>query len=139
MDDGGIAITSEYVVLLGISLLVFAAVAIGASSFARTASADARAAAAYAVAARVGEGMAAAAEGPASASVDVELPERICGRSYIVFPSRGGASVCVLVGADAYEAPLIVPEDVDPGGLMVSVAGPHRIVFESSSRALTIS
>lgn len=139
IDESGIAIASEYVVLLGISLLIFTAVFIGLSSFSNTASEDASAKAAYDVAALVGERMSAAAGSQSSVVVDIDLPERICGRIYLVYPSEDSRVFYVLVGRETYEAPLIIPEDVKVGGFMVSVPGTHRIVYQSSSKTLTMA
>jgi len=76
-DDTGIAIVSEYVALLGISLLIFTAIFAGLGSFSNTASADARAKSAYDVAARVGERISSAVESGDSVAEEVDLPGRI--------------------------------------------------------------
>ncbi|BAI62640.1 conserved hypothetical protein [Methanocella paludicola SANAE] len=138
-SDEGIAIAAEYVALLGISLLIFTAVFVGVSSFNNTASADARAQAAYSVAVRVSDRMSGAVESHASVVDEMALPERICGRSYLVYPSGDGRAVCVLVGREAYEAPLIVPGDINVEGFMVSAPGSHRIQYEASSKTLTLT
>ncbi len=138
-NDEGIAVAAEYVALLGISLLVFTAVFVGVSSFNNTASADARAQAAYGVAVSVSDRMSGAVESDASVAEELAIPERICGRSYIVYPSEDERAVRVLVGRETYEAPLIVPGDVKVEGFMVSVPGPHRIEYEASSKTLTLT
>jgi hypothetical protein len=138
-DDSGVALAAEYVVLLGVSLLVFSAVIVGFQSFAGTASADATSASAYRVAAMVGERISAAAVSGASSTESVDLPERICGHSYLVVTSDNGRKVSVLVGRETFEAPIIAPDDVRIVGFMISVPGIHRIDFEPSSKTLTMT
>lgn len=136
-DERGVAVTAEYVALLGVSLLIFTAIVVGFGSFGTTAKADATAGAAYRVAALVGACASEMAESDASVAREVEIPERICGHGYIVYPSDGSRSVRVLVGRKAYEAPAILPGGVTVEGFLVSVTGPHRIVYKGASKTLT--
>jgi hypothetical protein len=136
--DEGVAIAAEYVLLLGVSLLIFTAVFVGFSGFANTASSDATSEAAYHVAVLVSERLSDAAESQASVTEDIDLPERICGRSYLVYPSDSGSAVCVLVGRETYEAPLILPGDVNARGFMVSAPGSHRIDYDRYSKTLML-
>lgn len=138
-DDKGVAVAAEYVALLGISLLVFTAIFVGVGSFNNTASADARAEAAYGVAVYVSERISGAVESHASVVEAVDLPERICGRSYLVYPSDDGRAVCVLVEHETYEAPVIAPGDIRVEGFMVSMPNSHRIEYEASSKTLTLT
>ncbi len=130
-DERGVAIASEYMLLLGVSILIFTAVFIGFSSFGNTASADARSAAAYRVAVQVSWRISAAAlaDGPVSESIDI--PGRICGSPYIVYPSGDGKAIRVLVDGEEREAPVI--GDVKIEGFMTSLPAGHRIDYEPSS------
>lgn len=112
---------------------------VGVSSFNNTASADARAEAAYGVAVSVSERMSGAVESHASVVEELAMPERICGRSYLVYPSGDGRAVCVLVGRETYEAPLIVPGDIRVEGFMISMPDVHRLQYEASSKTLTLT
>ena len=138
-NDDGVAIATEYVLLLGVSLLIFSAIYIGLSSFSNTAVADARSEAAYRVAALVGQRISEAAGSQASVDESVDLPERICGLSYVVYPSGDGRGIYVLVGREAYEAPIIAPADIRVEGFMVSTPGVHRIEYEASSKTLILA
>ncbi len=137
-DEAGMAAAAEYVLLLGVSLLIFTAIFIGASSFGNTASADATAEAAYRVAAHVSRCVSDATESGASVTRDIDLPERICGQSYVVFPSSDGKAICVLIGRDIYRAPLIVPGTAKVEGSMISVPPVHRIDYDAHSKTLTL-
>ena len=138
-DDRGVAIATEYVMLLGISLLIFTAIFVGLGSFGNTASADARSEAAYRVAALVSQRISGAAGGEASVVESVDLPGQICGMSYVVYPSQDDRAVCVLVGRDVYEAPVVVPGDTRIEGYMVSEPEAHRIEYEASTGTLTLT
>jgi hypothetical protein len=137
--EPGIAIAAEYVLLLGVSLLIFMAIFIGFNSFINTASADATSEAAYHVAVQVSEFMSDAAESEASVTERIDLPGRICGQSYVICPSNGGRAICVLVNGNAYEAPVIAPADVKLDGFMVSLPCTHRIDYDISSKTLTMT
>jgi hypothetical protein len=137
--DEGVAVAAEYVLLLGVSLLIFAAVFVGFNSFANTASSDATSEAAYRVAVLVSERLSGAVESQSSVTEDIDLPERICGRSYLVYPSDSGGAVYVLVGRETYEAPVILPDDVKAGGFMVRVPGLHRIDYDYYSKTLMLT
>ena len=138
-DDSGVAIATEYVLLLGVSLLIFSAIFVGLSSFSNTAIADARSEAAYRVAALVGQRISIAAGSQASVDESLDLPERICGLSYVVYPSGDGRGVYVLVGRETYEAPVIAPADIRIEGFMVSTPCSHRVEYEASSKTLKLA
>ncbi len=138
-DDKGVAIAAEYVALLGVSLLIFTAIFVGVNSFNNTASADARAEAAYAVAVRVSERISGAVESHTSVIEKIDLPERICGRGYLVYPSDDGRAICVLVERDTYEAPVIAPGNVKVEGFMVSAPNSHLIEYEASTQTITLT
>ena len=95
--------------------------------------------AAYGIAVRVSERMSDAVESDASVIQESGLPGRICGCSYLVYPSADGRAICVIVGRETYEAPLIVPGDVKVEGFIVSVPDSHRIQYEPSSKSLTLT
>ncbi len=138
-DETGIAVTAEYVLLLGVSLLIFTAVFIGFSSFLTTASSDATSEAAYRVAAYLSERVSDAVEAGVSSETSLDLPPRLCGHSYLAFPSRGGKAVCVLVDGERYEAPVILPANVKVEGFVVSLPSSHNIGYDASTGILTIT
>jgi len=138
-DDQGIAIAMEYVILLGISLLIFTAIFVGLGSFSGTAMADARSEAAYRVAALASQRMSGEIEGQVMVVEDIDLPERICGQSYLVYPSGDGREVYVLAGRETYEAPVIAPGDVKARGFIISTSNMRRIGYDSTSRTLTLT
>jgi hypothetical protein len=138
-DERGIAIASEYVLLLGVSILIFTAIFIGFNSFGNTASADARSAAAYRVAVQVSERISGITMGEASVTGSIDIPERICGSPYIIYPSRDGKAICVLVGWDEQEAPVMAPASIKIEGFMVSLPADHRIDYDASIKTLTLA
>lgn len=138
-DERGIAIASEYVLLLGVSMLIFTAVFIGFNSFDNTASADARSAAAYRVAVRVSERISGVALGEASATGSIDVPGRICGSPYVIYPSRDGKAICVLIERDEQEAPVLAPADLKIEGFMVSLPPEHRIDYDASTKTLALA
>jgi hypothetical protein len=137
-DERGIAIASEYVLLLGVSMLIFTAVFIGFNSFGNTASADARSAAAYHVAVQVSERITGAALGEASATGSIDVPGRICGSPYVIYPSRDGKAICVLIEGDEQEAPVLAPADLKIEGFMLSLPPEHRIDYDASTKTLAL-
>jgi hypothetical protein len=137
--EPGIAITTEYILLLGVSILIFTAVFIGFSSFVNTASADARSAAAYRIVSSVGECIADASMSGSEVTCARDLPERICGSAYVIYPAKCGHSLCVLVNGQEYEVPVVVPAGLKLQGFMISAPQEHRIVYDPQSAAITIS
>lgn len=138
-DERGVAIASEYVLLLGVSMLIFTAVFIGFNSFGNTALADARSAAAYRVAVQISERISGVALGEASVSESIDVPGRICGSPYIVYPSGDGKAICVLVDGDEQEAPVMVPAGNKIEGFMVSLPPDHRIDYDASTKTLALA
>lgn len=138
-DDRGVAIVSEYVLLLGASMIVFAGIYIGFSSFGNTASADARSAAAYHVATLVSERLSEAALGEASLTESVDIPGRICGSPYLIYPSADGKAICVLADGDEQEAPALIPSDVRIEGFMMSLPAGHTIEYDAPNKTLSMA
>jgi hypothetical protein len=138
-DEEGIAVSAEYILLLGVSMLIFTAAFTGFSCFLGTASSDATSEAAYRLAAYLGGRMSDAIEAGTTSDTGLDLPARICGHSYIVFPSRGGRAICVLIDGERYEAPAILPAGVRVEGFMVSLPASHSIRYDESSKTITIS
>ena len=137
--EPGIAITAEYILLLGLSLLIFTAVSIGFNSFINTASADARSAAAYRIASCVSECIADASMSGSTVTHAGDIPDRICGSVYVIYPSESGHSLCILVKGEEYEVPVIVPAGMKLEGFIVSVPQEHRIVYDPGSNTLAMS
>jgi hypothetical protein len=138
-NDRGIAMASEYVLLLGVSMLIFTAIYIGFGSFGNTASGDARSAAAYRVAVHVSERMSGAVLGGASVTESIDVPGRICGSPYMIYPSRDGKAICVLMDGDGQEAPVLAPDGVKVEGFMMSLPEGHRIDYNASAKTLTMA
>lgn len=141
MHDEGMAVTTEYVLLLGLSLMVFAAIAIGFDSFSNTASADARAESAINIATYVSGHISDATASGMAATVRIDLPEHIGGRTYILYPSADGRSICAMVnGADKeYQSPIISKAgELTIEGFMVSVPREHRLSYDPASKTVII-
>ena len=138
-DDRAVAIAGEYVLLLGISLLIFTAVYIGFNSFSNTASSDALSEAGYRLAISLGDRISDAVDGDVRVSENIDMPERICGHGYLIYPSADGNSLCILVDDGTVETPLIVPEGVRIRGFMISVPDSHRMEYDPASKTLTIT
>ena len=138
-DELGIAIASEYVLLLGVSMLIFTAVFIGFNSFGNTASADARSAAAYRVAVQVSERISGVATMDASVTESIDIPGRICGSPYIIYPSRDGKAICVLVDGEERKAPVMAPAGMKIEGFMLSLPAGHRIDYDAPSKTLGLA
>ncbi len=139
LDERGIAVSMEYILLLGVSMLIFTAAFTGFSCFLGTSSSDATAEAAYRVAAHLSGRMSDAIEAGASSYTSLDLPARICGHPYLVFPSYGGRAICVLIEGERYEAPAMLPADVRVEGFMVSASASHHVLYDANSKTITLS
>jgi len=138
-DERGVAIASEYVLLLGVSMLIFAAIFIGFNSFGNTASADARSSAAYRVAVQVSERISGIALGEASVTGSIDVPGRICGSPYVIYPSKDGKAICVLVDGDEQKAPVLAPDGIKIEGFMVSLPAGHMIDYDASIKTVELA
>lgn len=136
-DERGIAVASEYVLLLGASMLIFTAVFIGFNSFSNTATAEARSAAAYRLAMQVSGQVSAIALADAPASESIDIPGRICGSPYVIYPSKDGKAIRVLVDGQEREAPVLA--DVNIVGFMVSLPAGHHMDYDPASKTLSLA
>jgi hypothetical protein len=139
LRNDGLAVASEYLLLLGVSMLVFTAVFVGFDSFTSTATADAMSEAAYRVAVQVSRSISGASVTGVRVTESVDIPERICGRPYVVYPAEDGSSVRVLVGGVEREAPVILPAWVKIEGFMMSLPPGHRIDYDPYSKTLSLA
>ena len=87
--DDGVAITTEYVLLLGISLFIFSAIYIGFNSFYNTSASDSRAQSAAMIATYVSDHISDLSSGDEAAEENIDLPDTINGDGYVVYPSTG--------------------------------------------------
>lgn len=136
---------AEYTVLLGVSLAVFLALFAAFDAAARTAGSDASALAAENVASGVSEAICeAVGDGSAAATVELRLPEEICGKPYLVYPDADNRHLLVCVAQShenrVYSVPLFPgKEGIRIVGFLVS--GPDRqvVTFDPGTGTVTIS
>jgi hypothetical protein len=141
-NDHGIAVTTEYVLLLGVSLAIFSAVYIGFNSFYQTAASDARAESATEIAMYVSGHISGLAGGDKAVVQEIDLPDRINGDGYVVYPSRDGREICVMAGRDhtrEYSSPIVCGSDVEIKGFMVSGPDEHRLAYDPSTSTVTLA
>jgi hypothetical protein len=143
-DDSAIATTVEYVLLLGVSMAIFMALYMAFCVFADLAEDESIAVAARRVAIEVSSAAAeAVAGGDAGTSADIDLPESICGRPYVVYPSRDGKRICVRVmGGEEYEkceVPMPVTSmDVRVAGYMTALPAKHSIDYLKAEKLVVL-
>lgn len=141
-SDDGVAITTEYVLLLGVSLFIFSAIYIGFNSFYNTSAYDARAQSAAVIAAYVSDRITDLSSGDEASEATIDLPDLINGEGYAVYPSMDGHAICVMPAHDhsrAYAAPIICGSAVTVKGFLISEPDDHHIVFDPASRTVTLS
>jgi hypothetical protein len=143
MKDEGVAVMTEYVLLLSLSVVIFMAICLAFSTFYGTASADARRPSSTAVAASMAEKISdVVADGGTSASDDIVLPESLGGSPYVIFASGDGKSVLLLAGppggTEKYAAPLCLRSNVTVKGLAIGGDICHRVDYDAASRTVNI-
>lgn len=140
--DDGVAITTEYVLLLGISLVIFSAIYVGCNSFYSTSASDARAQSAVMIAAYVSDHISDLSSGDDAAEEDIGLPDGINGDGYVVYPSSDGRAICVVAAHDhstVYTAPIICRSAIMVKGFFVSQPDEHRIAYDPAMNTVTLS
>lgn len=143
--DEGIATMAEYILLLGISLAIFLSLFAAFSVAATTAENDATAIAAYNIASSVSATIGdVTGDGTASARATLDLPEDICSRPYILYPSTDGRHLVVMVSRSGQPQKYVVPLEMRTNG--VRVAGfmtggqeKHSIAYDASTGTVAIS
>ena len=141
-SDDGVAITTEYVLLLGVSLFIFSAIYVGCNSFYNTSASDSRAQSAVMIAAYVSDYISDISSGDRTAEEDISLPGRINGDGYIVYPSGDGHAICVMTAHDhsrSYTAPIICGSAIRVKGFLASQPDEHRIAFDPGTNTVTLS
>lgn len=141
-NNQGIAVTTEYVLLLGISLAIFSAIYIGFNSFYQTAASDARAQSATEIAMYVSGHISELSGSDKAVVQEIDLPGGINGDGYIVYPSRDAREICVITSRDhtkEYCSPIVCGSDVEVEGFMVSEPGEHRVAYDPATNTVTLS
>jgi hypothetical protein len=141
-NDDGVAITTEYVLLLGVSLFIFSAIYIGFNSFYNTSASDSRAQSAGMIATYVSDHISDLSSGDATAEEKIGMPGLINGDAYVVYPSRDGHDICVMTAHDhskVYMAPIVCKSTVMVKGFIVSQPDEHRIAYDPDTNTVTLS
>ena len=140
--DDGVAITTEYVLLLGVSLFIFSAIYVGCNSFYNTSASDSRAQSAVMIATCVSDHISDLSFGDEATEEDISLPDRINEDGYIVYPSIDGSAICVMTAHDhsrAYTAPIICRSAVTVKGFLISQHDEHRIAYDPTTNTVMLS
>ena len=140
--DDGVAITTEYVLLLGVSLFIFSAIYVGCNSFYNTSASDSRAQSAVMIATYVSDHISDLSSEDETAEENIALPDGINGDGYVVYPSEDGCTICVMaahVHSRAYTAPIICRSAVMVKGFLTSQPDEHRIAYDPATNTVTLS
>jgi hypothetical protein len=135
---------TEYVLLVGVALFIFLALAGATFVFTATARDDAAAIAAGKVASVIGAAAGeAVGSGDTSATLVVNLPERICGMPYLAYPWPDGHSImiCLSTGRTMQEYSVPVPlrsGNVSLAGFITGPPGGHTVSFDPATRTVTL-
>ena len=144
LSDEGIATTAEYVLLVGVSLVIFLALAAALAAYTSTARDDATAIAAYRVISVISSAACdAVGSGDSSACLSIELPEQICGMPYLVYPWPDGhnITICVSSGPSMLEYSAPVPlraGNVRLAGFITSPPASHTVTYDTAARTVTL-
>lgn len=135
---------TEYILLVGVALLIFLSLAGALFAFSATTRNDAAAIAAgrvaSAICAAAGE---AVGSGDTSASLAIDLPEQICGMPYLVYPlpDRHNILICLSTGRVMQEYCVPVPlraSNVRLTGFITGPPGSHTVTFDPATRMVTL-
>ena len=141
-DEEGVAITTEYVLLLGIALAIFSAMYIGFNSFENTSLADSRTQSATMIGVYVSDHIADLVSAGTDAEEAIDLPLAIDGDDYVVYPSADSQAIYVLPAhaySKAYSVPIICGKGVSVNGFISSRPDAHRITFDPVSNIVTLA
>jgi hypothetical protein len=139
--NDGIATTVEYALLAGVSIVIFLALGTALNLFASTAEADAMAIAAYRVASTISlSSCEITGPGDISCSGTIGLPELICGKPYLAYPSSDGHDIYVSVSGHRYHAPVSLrASNIKITGFIASTPPEHTVAYDAVSRTVTLS
>jgi hypothetical protein len=135
---------TEYILLVGVALLIFLSLAGALFAFSATARDDAAAIAAGRVASAIGAAAGeAVGSGDTSASLAIDLPERICGMPYLVYPLPDEHSIliCLSTGRimQEYGAPIpLRAGNVHLEGFITGPPGSHAVTYDPATRTVTL-
>ncbi len=137
----GVATTVEYALLAGVSIVIFLALGIALNMFSSTTEADAIAIAAYRVASTISlSSCEITGPGDISGSSVIDLPELICGKPYLAYPSLDGHDIYVSVSGHRYNAPVSLRAgNVRITGFIASTPPGHIVAYDAISRTVTLS
>ncbi len=140
-DNDGIATTVEYALLAGVSIVIFLALGTALNVFASTTEADATAIAAYRVASTISlSSCEMAGPGDISCLRTIDLPELICDKPYLAYPSPDGHDIYVSVSGHRYHAPVSFrASNVKITGFIASTPPGHTVAYDAVSRTVTLS
>ncbi len=144
-NDSGVATTAEYVLLVGVAVLIFMALAMAVSAFSATARDDATAIAAYSVASAISAvACDAAGTGDVSSVLTIDLPERICGMSYLAYPWPNGHNITICVSSgrsmQEYSAPMpLMIGNIKVAGFITGPPASHTIAYDATTRTVTFA
>ncbi len=135
---------TEYILLVGVALLVFLSLTGALFAFSATARNDAAAIAAgkvaSAISAAAGE---AVGSGDTSASLTIDLPERICGMPYLAYPLPDGHNILICLSTGRVMQEYSVPVPLRAGNVRLTgfITGPpasHAVTFDAATRTVTL-
>lgn len=135
---------TEYILLVGVALLIFLALAGALSGFSATTGNDAAAITAGNVASAIGTA-AGEAVGPGDMSVSLafDLPERISGMPYLAYPLPDGHSILICLSTGRVMREYCVPVPLRAGnvslaGFITGPPGSHAVAFDATTRTVTL-
>lgn len=138
--DEGMAVSTEYVLLLGVSLVVFSAMSIGCQSFYHTAEADARAQSTREIALYVSDTIYDVSTGDISVDRKIDLQGRVNGEAYVVYPDDD--SICVMPAGghgSVQRAPRLNKNKIKIEGFIMSEPTEHHISYDHATRTVMLS
>ena len=144
-QDSGIATMAEYILLLIVSIVIFLSLFAAFNAAGATASHDASAIAAENVASTVSMVVSeAVGDGAVSTSMLLELPDDICGKTYLIYPASDGRHIIVRINnaneRTEYISPLMLrKEGIILDGVLVSGSEERWIEYDVETRTVKIS
>jgi hypothetical protein len=144
-NDQGLATTTEYILLVGVAILMFMALAAALAVYSATARDDATAITAYRVASVISSTACdAAGSGETSARLSIDLPEQICGMPYLAYPGPDGHGIMICVSSgrrmQTYTTPVpLRAQDASLAGFITGPPASHTISYDAATRTVTIA
>lgn len=131
--------------LVGVAMFIFLALAVALATYSATARDDATAIAAYRVASVISSTVCdTVGSGDISARLAIDLPEQICGMPYLAYPGPDGQGImiCVSSGRKMQEYSAPVPLRAYSVGLTGFITGPpagHTVTYDAATRTVTLA